>query len=240
MCSLSPRFSGRERWHHDRIVSFSSKATTHRLQLLHYTATATTTKISTMGTMDGDNESSNPVLVFGVSGEQGRSVIESFVDAGYSPIYGFTSNRDALNDQYLSDALQCILLDGSLGNPADVQKALVSTRAQTIFLTTTMAMPAEAHSGFQVSQDDEYDCIVQFFATLKQVHEEDKLKRTVVFSTRDNVQELCRQHLESTGGDWIVPLDDGSIVPHYSGKYKNVVWGLILGMLDTHTCLELW
>lgn len=178
----------------------------------------TANKLQTMGTVDGQDESSNPALVFGVSGEQGRSVIEGFVDAGYSPVYGFTSNQDALNDPYLSDALQCILLEGSLGNPADIRKALVSTRATTIFLATTTSMPREAHDGFDVSQADEYDCIIQFFATLKEVYDEDQEKRTVVFSTRDNVEELCRQHLIKTGEVWIAPLDDGSIVPHYSGK----------------------
>lgn len=159
-----------------------------------------------------------PALVFGVSGEQGRNVISHFVDAGFSPVYGFTSNRDALNDQYLSDALQCVLLDGSMGNRDDVRKALVSTKAQTIFLTTTTDMPTETHDGFRTAQEEEYESILGFFSTLKQVYEEDKLERTVVFSTRDNVEELCRLHLEKTGEDWISPLDDGSIVPHYSGK----------------------
>ena len=168
-------------------------------------------------------DQSNPALVFGVSGEIGRSVAEGLVDAGYSPVYGFTSNRDVLNDQYLSDALNCILLEGSFGNPEQVQKALVSTRAKTIFVTTTTPLPTEEHAGFQVSQDEEYDCIVQFFATLKKVHQEDKLERTVIFSTQDNVQDLCQQHKKTTGEDMIMPLDDGSIVPHYSGKLTNCI-----------------
>jgi len=162
-----------------------------------------------------------PALVFGVSGEQGRNVISHFVDAGFSPVYGFTSNRDALNDQYLSDALQCVLLDGSMGNRDDVREALVSTKAQTIFLTTTTDMPTETHDGFRTAQEEEYESILGFFSTLKQVYEEDKLERTVVFSTRDNVEELCRLHLEKTGEDWISPLDDGSIVPHYSAKGRG-------------------
>jgi hypothetical protein len=160
-----------------------------------------------------------PALVFGASGEQGRAVIEGFVDAGFSPIYGFTSNSDTMSDQYLSDALQCVLLEGRLGNPDDVRKALLSTKAQTVFLATTTDMPADVGAGFHLAQDEEYECILQFFKVLKKVFEEDKLERTVVFSTRDDVQELCRLKLEQTGKVWIDPLDDGSIVPHYSGKY---------------------
>jgi hypothetical protein len=165
-----------------------------------------------------------PALVFGASGEQGRAVIEGFVDAGYSPVYGFTSNSDTISDQYLSDALQCVLLEGKLDNPDDVRKALLSTKAQAIFLTTTTDMPVQAGGGFQSSQDEEYETIVQWFTTLEKVYEEDKLPRTVVFSTRDNVQELCRQKFEKTGNIWIEPLDDGSIVPHYSGKRTVVIF----------------
>lgn len=168
--------------------------------------------------VDEDVDQSNPALIFGVSGEQGRSVAEGLSNAGYSPVYGFTSNRDVLNDQYLSDALNCILLEGSFGNPEQVQKALVSTRATTIFVTTTTPLPTEEHAGFQASQDDEYDCIVQFFATLKKVYEEDKMERTVIFSTHDNAKALCQKQKEATGEDVLLPIDDGSIVPHYSGK----------------------
>mmetsp|Transcript_11316 Transcript_11316/g.27260 ORF Transcript_11316/g.27260 Transcript_11316/m.27260 type:complete len:678 (+) Transcript_11316:252-2285(+) len=171
--------------------------------------------------VDESIDQSNPALVFGVSGEQGRSVAEGLLNAGYSPVYGFTSNRDVLNDQYLSDALNCILLEGSFGNPEQIQKALVSTRAKTIFVTTTTPLPTEEHAGFQVSQDDEYDSIIQFFSTLKKVYEEDKLERTVIFSTHDNVQALCHKHKETTGEDAIIPLDDGSIVPHYSAKGRG-------------------
>ena len=162
-----------------------------------------------------------PALVFGASGEQGRAVLEGYVDAGYSPVYGFTSNSDTVQDQYLSDALQCVILEGRLGNPVDVKKALVSTKAQTIFLTTTTEMPVELGGGYAAAQDEEYDCIVSFFTTLKEVFMEDSLPRTVVFSTQDNVQELCRKHYEQTGEVWIEPLDDGSIVPHFSGTHQR-------------------
>jgi NAD(P)-dependent dehydrogenase (short-subunit alcohol dehydrogenase family) len=156
---------------------------------------------------------SKPALVFGASGEQGRAVIEGFVDAGYSPVYGFTSNSNAPEyaDQYLSDALGCILLQGDLSNPKDVEQALSSTKAQAIFVVTTTDL-VNADSGMAGAMEEEYNVIVQWFASLKRVHVQDKLSRTVVLSVRDNVQELCHDHQ-----DWIAPLDDGSIVPHYSG-----------------------
>jgi hypothetical protein len=179
----------------------------------------------------GENSTSNKnkgnkaALVFGASGEQGRAVLEGFVDAGYSPVYGFSSNPDTISDQYLSDALQCILLEGTISNPDDVRKALVSTGAQAIFLTTTTEMPIEegfvTSGGFQAAEDEEYETIVQWFQTLQQVYQEDKLPRTVVFSARDNVQELARRKLQQTGTVWIEPLDDGSVVPHYSAKGKG-------------------
>lgn len=158
-----------------------------------------------------------PALVFGASGEQGRAVLEGFVDAGYSPVYGFTSDNETLQDPYLSDALQCVILEGSLGNTEDVRKALLSTKAQTIFLTTATQMPVEIGEGYEAAQDEEYECIVGFFETLKKVYAEDKLSRTVVLSTQDNVEELCRKHRDETGEVWIEHLDDGSVVPHFSG-----------------------
>ena len=163
---------------------------------------------------------SKPALVFGASGEQGRAVIEGFIDAGYSPVYGFTSlsGGEEYTDQYLTDALGCVLVQGDLANPDDVRKAFLSTKAQAIFLTTTTDMPSpENDVGLATAMEDEYNVIVQWFNILKEVYAEDKLQRTVVFSTRDNVQELCRKEMEHSGEVWIEPLDDGSIVPHYSG-----------------------
>ncbi|KAG7367461.1 NmrA family protein [Nitzschia inconspicua] len=164
-----------------------------------------------------------PALVFGASGEQGRAVLEGFVDAGYHPVFAFTSNRETVDDKYLTDALQCVVLEGNIDNPVDVASALRTTKAQAIFLTTTTNMPVvvKAAGGFQAAQDEECETIVQWFQTLQQVYQEDKLPRTVVFSTRDNVQELARQKLRETGKVWIEPLDDGSIVPHFSGKGRG-------------------
>jgi hypothetical protein len=163
--------------------------------------------------------SAGPALVFGASGEQGRAVLEGLLDHGiHSPIYGFTSHTDNKEDtQYLTDALGCILLKGDISNPNDVRNALTSTNATAIFLVTTTDF-ATADVGFATAQETEYDTIMQFFTILKEVHGQDGLPRTVLFSTRDNVQEMCRQEFNRTGEEWIMPLDDGSIVPHYSGK----------------------
>jgi hypothetical protein len=116
-----------------------------------------------------------PALVFGASGEQGRAVLEGFVDAGYYPVYAFSrshhqdqdqegittntttttttsttrnsqpysSQRLGFNDQYLSEALGCILLTGDIANPQDVRNALTSSKAQAIFLVTTTDLPDE-------------------------------------------------------------------------------------------------
>ncbi len=185
--------------------------------------------------------SNKPALVFGASGEQGRAVLEGFVDAGYSPVYGFTSDSETLQDPYLSDALQCVILEGSLGNPADVRKALTSTKAQTIFLTTTTQMPVEIGEGYESAQTEEYECILHFFTTLKEVYIEDKLPRTVIFSTQDNVEDLCRKRSEETGELWIEPLDDGSVVPHFSGTSTDNIRTSLrmerLRCLWSHDCL---
>ena len=193
-----------------------------------------------------------PALVFGASGEQGRAVLEGFVDAGYYPIYAFsrhngtavaattTNNvrsshysQQIFNDQYLSEALGCILLTGDIANPDQVRLALTSTKAQAIFLVTTTDLPEQQEhdvaegggggtsttvGGYKVAMDAERDVILQFFQILKEVYQEDKLHRTVVFSTRDNVQDICHKELQTPGAKpWVEPLDDGSIVPHYSG-----------------------
>jgi hypothetical protein len=172
----------------------------------------------TTGTSSSSSPSSKPALVFGASGEQGRSVLEGFVDAGYSPVYGVTRDAETSSDPYLSDALGCILLPGDIGDPTHVKQALSSTKAQAIFLvTTTELLENNMDTGCSTAMDAEYDTIIQFFDVLKQVYAADNLPRTVVFSTRDNVQEISNRVLAETGRAWIEPLDDGSIVPHYSG-----------------------
>jgi nucleoside-diphosphate-sugar epimerase len=161
-----------------------------------------------------------PALVFGASGEQGRAVVEGLLDAGYSPVYGFTRSTQ---DTYLTDALGVVLWPGDLQNPDHLRQALTETKAQAIFLTTTTEMPTELGetTGFSDSAEAEFQVIVLFFQILKECYQEDGLSRHVVFSTRDNVQKVNRQLLEETGELWIDPLEDGSIVPHYSAKGKG-------------------
>jgi hypothetical protein len=164
--------------------------------------------------MSDDTKSKGPALVFGVSGEQGRMAVKGFLDYGYSPVYGVTRHpRDGTEE-----------LEGaeiSLGNVAsaqDVERILLETKAQAIFLVTTTEMPVDGGgTGFHVAMEDEYEVIVNFFSTLIKVYQKDQLERHVVFSTLDNVQTMCQDILELTGKTWITPLDDGSIVPHYSG-----------------------
>ncbi|KAL3924658.1 MAG: hypothetical protein SGILL_000910 [Bacillariaceae sp.] len=131
-----------------------------------------------------------------------------------------------LTQSSLSGRIEFVsLLDGTISNPDDVAKALKSTKAQAIFLVTATEIPVgdghNATGGFQAAEDEEYGTIIQWFRTLKKVYEEDALPRTVVFSTRDNVQALAKKKFEETGDVWIEPLDDGSIVPHYSAKGKG-------------------
>lgn len=164
--------------------------------------------------MSDDTESKGPALVFGVSGEQGRMAVKGFLDYGYSPVYGVTRQlRD--ETQALEGADICL---GNVASVQDVERILLQTRAQAIFLVTTTEMPVDVGgTGFHVAMEDEYEVIVNFFRTLIQVYQKDQLERHVVFSTLDNVQSMCQDILELTGKTWITPLDDGSIVPHYSG-----------------------
>jgi len=164
--------------------------------------------------------SKGPALVFGASGEQGRAVVEGLVDANYAPVHTFTREK---HDTYLTDALGAQLITGDLQNPDHVRKAFMETKAQAIFLVTTTELPTELGqtSGFSDAAEAEYQVIVEFIQLLKQVYDQDKIPRHVVFSTRDNVQKVTREVLEKTGEVWIDPLDDGSIVPHYSAKGKG-------------------
>lgn len=164
--------------------------------------------------MTDNTQPPSPALVFGASGEQGRAVIEGLVEAGYSPVYGFTRSTTNNELTYLQDALGCHLYQGDIENPVDVEKALKETNATAIFLTTTTELPTEVGQGCWNAMEAELDVIEVFFDTLLKVYKQDGLKRHVIFSTKDNVQALWRaqENLKD-----IVPLDDGSIVPHYSG-----------------------
>ena len=163
---------------------------------------------------DNQSNSKGPALVFGASGEQGKAVIKGFVESAYSPVYGVSRNAD--------ESIQegATLWVGNVGSVQDVERILKETKAQAIFLVTTTELPVDVGgTGFHVAMEDEYEVIMNFFHTLIKVHKEDGLQRKIVLSTYDNVQRVCQDIYELTGKTWITPLDDGSIVPHYSGAY---------------------
>ena len=186
------------------------------------------------------SDTKGPALVFGASGEQGRAVVEGMVDAGYQPVYAFarfdndnytettrspttSPTKNAAARTYLTDALGATLLTGDLQNPDDVLEALQTTKAKAIFFVTTTELPAELNqteSGFSDAMEAEYQVIVTFFQLLKQAWTKDRIRRHVVFSTRDNVQKVVKQGMKE-GQVWIDPLEDGSIVPHYSAKGRG-------------------
>lgn len=169
-----------------------------------------------------------PALVFGASGEQGRAVIEGLVEAGYRPVYGFTRSVESTSAEltYLKDALGCQLYQGDIANPVDVENALRQTEATAIFLTTTTELPSEIGQGCWNAMEAEVETIQIFFDTLLKVYKQDGIPRHVIFSTKDNVQALWRTN-DKLKQD-IIPMDDGSIVPHYSAKGKGAEYALKL------------
>jgi len=140
------------------------------------------------------------------------------------------------------------LLPGDLNDAHSIRAVLASTRATDIFLVTTTDLPPEdgdALGSFHESEMREYESICQFFDVLLEVHREDDapLERHVVFSTNDNVRSLVEwldRHrdryvddgrLRSSAAaflDNMKPLDDGSIVPHYSGKGRGAEYAMRL------------
>lgn len=165
-----------------------------------------------MDTTNDDNKGA--ALVFGASGIQGKAAIKGFFENGYSPVHGVSRQADE------SLPPGATLVEGDFGNVADLERILSSTQAQAIFVVTTTELPVElgGGTGYQAAADVEYQAICDFFTTLVKVFETDGLSRHVILSTNDNVQRVCHDIFELTGKTWIEPLDDGSIVPHYSGK----------------------
>lgn len=163
-------------------------------------------------------------LVFGANSEQGRAVVEGLVDSGsYDPVYAFTRENDHDTLHYLQDGLGAIVRKGDLQNPDDVTAVLKETAAQAIFIVTTTELPTEIGqtSGFSEAAENEFQVIVLFFQLLAHVYQQDKISRHVVFSVRDNVQACNLKVLEETGDLWISPLEDSSIVPHFTAKGKG-------------------
>lgn len=184
---------------------------------------------SLLQTMDDSNNKrgskGEAALVFGASGEQGRAVVEGLVDAGYYPVFAFGRylQTETATAQYLEDALGATIYTGDIENPDTVTKALRETKASAIMLITTTDLPYELGqtSGFSDAAEAEFQVISNFFVLLKEVYKEDHMPRHVVFSCRENVQRVNREYFEKTGKMWVEPLDDGSIVPHYSAKGRG-------------------
>lgn len=165
-----------------------------------------------------------PAIVFG-SCEQARAVIEGLLHRGYNPVYVYVDEESCTkhDENYLSDALGCRVIRGSIENVHHLEKAFSETRAQAIFLVTTTDLPTDFDqtTGFWEAEEEEFQAIKVFFQTLVKVHEVDYLERHVVMSTRDNVHRIAAEHLKKTGKVLIQPLDDGTSVPHYSGKARG-------------------
>jgi hypothetical protein len=169
--------------------------------------------------------------VFGASSEQGRAVVEGLVD---SRLYGggvhACTRHAAQESAYLKDGLGAAsVIPCDVQNPKDIREALLSTAAASIFFVTTTELPSayeQTSGGFADAALAEFEVMVGFIQTLRSVHEEDKIPRHLVLSVQDNVQRVTREALEATGEMWIEPLDDGSIVPHYSAKGRGGEYAL--------------
>lgn len=132
------------------------------------------------------------------------------------------------------------LITADLKSASSLRKAFVRTRATDIFLVTTTDVPTEgaAVGSFHESEGLEYESIKTFFDVLLEVHQKDwssdRLERRVVFSTLDNVRglvEWLEVHKSTMDVDDLAnmkPLDDGGIVPHYSGKGRGGEYALKL------------
>lgn len=170
-------------------------------------------------------------LVFGASSEQGRAVVEGLVD---SRLYGggvHACTRNAAQESaYLKDGLGAAsVIACDVQDHAQVRDALITTGATSIFFVTTTELPSayeQTSGGFADAALAEFEVMVGFVQTLKSVHRNDKISRHLVLSVRDNVQRVTREVLEATGEMWIEPLDDGSIVPHYSAKGRGGEYAL--------------
>lgn len=150
------------------------------------------------------------------------------------------------------------LLQADLSNASSLRAVLEGTKAAHVFLVTTTDIPPidSADASLHDSEEREYDTIRTFFDVLVAVHKEEwegshdkndkkKFERHVVFSTLENVRGLVEwmetsrqnkgfnhQGQESNNVDHdllnIKPLDDGGIVPHYTGKGRGGEYALSL------------
>jgi len=92
------------------------------------------------------------------------------------------------------------------------------SKAKYIFLVSTMEVTSskgkDTAGGLKEMKDMEFESIKLFFDALVEVYKMDGLRRSVVFSMFENVYDWNHPKV-------INPLDDGSVVPHFSGKNFN-------------------
>lgn len=160
-------------------------------------------------------------LVFGASGEQGHAVIEGLVKTGqYAPVYGATRDVTTVGAIEASN-LGSIVVELDPSNASSLERVLLETKAQYLFVVTTTDLTS-TNLSFKEAEDQEYDTIITILDMVVACHFQDNLERHVVLSTLDNVKGLLEE------GDLaaIAPLEDGSVVAHYSGKGRAAEYAL--------------
>jgi hypothetical protein len=186
-------------------------------------------------------------VVFGGNCEISRAVIEGLKDYGrYDIVYAVipsspscsnhnqssphnnNSNHHSNDTTYLKDGLDATILTGDTNNPEDVRKILLETKATAVFLVTATELPVEigAVTGYNEAANHEYEMIQSFFHTVLECYQLDQIARHIVFAIRDNVHDMIYEKYHQTNNFDIIPLDDGSIVPHYSAKGKGGEYAL--------------
>ncbi|KAL9185015.1 hypothetical protein ACHAXT_002792 [Thalassiosira profunda] len=204
-------------------------------------------------------------LVCGISGDQGQAVAQGLLATGaYRRVYGATRDASAIaklmsvpvqSDGGPGDdggaAKSTTVIEADLNSAESLRRAFVKTGATDIFLVTTTEVPIEgaAMGSFHEAEELEFTSIKTFFDVLVDVHKKErsatKIERHVVFSTLDNVRGLVEwletHQAQSNGAEEtldIRPLDDGGIVPHYSGKGRGGEYALQLihGITDPWKC----
>ena len=171
-----------------------------------------------MTNKDTNSASMNkPALVFGASGLQGKYVIQGLLGKTTQPVYA--ASRDPSKVQYAMDSgAEFIKVD--LQDPHSIGNSLRITKAKYIFLVATTEI-FNAHMP-KKAQENEFRCIQSFFDVLCRVYEEDRLHRHVIFSSFENVEKLNSQ-LSMEDTNYIQPLEDGSVVAHFSGRYESIL-----------------
>jgi hypothetical protein len=137
---------------------------------------------------------------------------------------------------------QCIhLLQADVSNATSLQHIFTTPKSSSsidIFLVTTTDLPPvdSTDASLHDCEEREYQTIQLFFDTLKEVHirqcnNGDVITRRVVFSTLENVRSLVEWmelHNIPDGLTNIKPLEDGGIVPHFTGKGRGGEYALEL------------